>query len=172
MKALLSSLFVLALSVPFLAGAQDCKLKTEVDKFSRQQKISTGFMKFTADKATVSLNMVADAKEIRLLFSLGEGNCFDDASTAAFIFEGSRTKSNQKNTTAMNCDGIFTVVFRNGTTTPYILDKLTKVKLTSIEITGNSKQKTLVALTEEEKTALQQRVTCLVNEARKLIVTP
>lgn len=162
-------LFLLLMAAPFWGSAQDCKLKNEIDPFSREPKLSTGFMNFSSSAGRVSLNLVADSKEVKLLFSLGEANCFDDQSTAAFVFDGSKTKSNQKNSSAMNCDGIFTIVFKNLTSTPYALQKMTLQKLTSITLTDNTKKKIEINLKDDEKQLFMEKAACLVNEAKKLI---
>jgi len=155
--------------LPLFVVAQDCELKKEKDPFTQQPQLSTGFLRLSSWGGRFSMNMVADAKEVKLLFSLGEGNCFDDESTAAFTFDGTRTKSTQKNATAMNCDGIFTIVFRNSNTTPTVLQKLTQQKLTSIVLTDNNKKKIEISLKEEEKQLIMDRAACLVKEAKALI---
>ena len=160
-------LFIL-LTLPSIVFAQDCGLKKEVDPFTQQPKLSTGFMKFAATGNRFSLNLVADGKEIKFLFSLGEG-CFDDQSTAVFSFDSTRTKSTQRNGSSMNCEGIFTVVFRNGTTTPSALQKMTLHKITAITITDNTKKKIEITLKDEEKQQLMEKAACLVNEAKALI---
>lgn len=162
-------LLFLAFLLPLFVTAQDCELKKEKDPFTQQPQMSTGFLRLSSWGGRFSMNMVADAKEVKLLFSLGEGNCFDDESTAAFTFDGTRTKSTQKNGTAMNCDGIFTIVFRNSNTTPTVLQKLTQQKLTSIVLTDNNKKKIEISLKEEEKQLIMDRAACLVKEAKTLI---
>jgi hypothetical protein len=162
-------LLLLFIALPFLAPAQDCKLKKEIDRFSQQPKLSTGFMNLSSTSGSVSLNIEADSKEVKLLFSLGDGNCFDDMSTATFSFDSTRSKSSQKNATAMNCDGIFTIVFRNVLTTPSALQKITLHTISSITLTDNTKKKIEVNLKEEEKQLLLKKAACLVNEAKTLI---
>jgi hypothetical protein len=165
----MKSLLLLVLIVPLFVSAQNCELKKEKDPFTQQPQLSTGFMRFSSWGGKFSLNMVADAKEVKLLFSMGEGNCFDDESSAALTFDGTRTKSTQRNATAMNCDGIFTIVFRNSTTTPSVLQKMTQQKLTSIVLTDNNKKKTDINLKDDEKQQIQEKLGCLVKEAKGLI---
>jgi hypothetical protein len=162
-------LFLSLLLLPFFSFAQECKLKKEKDEFTQQPKLSTGFMKFAHEKGGLSLNMVADAKEVKLLFSFGQGICFDDQSTAVFSFDSTRTKSSQRNSTAMNCDGIFTIIFRNSTTTPGALQKMSTHFVSSITVTGTAKQKMEIVLTQEQKNQLRQKATCLINESKALI---
>jgi hypothetical protein len=159
----------IAFLLPLFVSAQNCELKKERDPFTQQPQLSTGFLRLSSWGGRFSLNMVADAREVKLLFSLGEGNCFDDESSAAFTFDGTRTKSTQKNATAMNCDGIFTIVFRNSTSTPSILQKLTQQKLTSIVLTDSNKKKIEISLKDEEKQKILERIGCLVKEAKTLI---
>jgi hypothetical protein len=155
--------------LPLFVSAQNCELKKERDPFTQQPQLSTGFLRLSSWGGRFSLNMVADAREVKLLFSLGEGNCFDDESSAAFTFDGTRTKSTQKNATAMNCDGIFTIVFRNSTSTPSVLQKLTQQKITSIVLTDSNKKKIEISLKDEEKQKILERIGCLVKEAKTLI---
>jgi hypothetical protein len=164
-------ILVFLLTFPCIAFAQNCGLKKEIDQFSQQPKLSTGFIKFSGTANRISVNMVADSKEIKLLFSMGEGSCFDDQSTASFSFDGSRTKSTQRNASSMNCEGIFTVVFRNASTTPSVLQKMTLQKLTSIVITDNTRKKIEINLKDDEKQWLMEKAACLVAEAKTLIKT-
>jgi hypothetical protein len=159
----------IAFLLPLFVSAQNCELKKEKDPFTQQPQLSTGFLRLSSWGGRFSLNMVADAKEVKLLFSLGEGNCFDDESSAAFTFDGTRTKSTQKNATAMNCDGIFTIVFRNSTSTPSVLQKLTQQKITSIVLIDSNKKKIEISLKDEEKQQILERIGCLVKEAKTLI---
>jgi hypothetical protein len=159
----------IAFLLPLFVSAQNCELKKEKDPFTQQPQLSTGFLRLSSWGGRFSLNMVADAREVKLLFSLGEGNCFDDESSAAFTFDGTRTKSTQKNATAMNCDGIFTIVFRNSTSTPSVLQKLTQQKITSIVLIDSNKKKIEISLKDEEKQQILERIGCLVKEAKTLI---
>jgi len=162
-------ILTLLLATPLFGAAQNCKLKKETDQFSQQPKLSTGFMSMLAKGTRISLNMVADSKEVKLLFSLGDGACFDDQSTAIFSFDSSRTKSTQRNSSSMNCDGIFTIIFRNAATTPSALQKMTLQKISSIILTDNTKKKIEISLKEDEKKLILEKATCLVNEAKALI---
>ena len=167
----MKQLFILLFIAPSLAFSQDCNVKKSKDKFSQEPVYSSGFMNFTSVKGEkVSLSIEADSKEIRLLYSIKD-NCFNDQSTVAFTFDGSRSKSNQKSGSAMNCDGLLTLVFRNTNSTAYALNKIATQKTTSMLFTGSNAQKIEVVLTEEEKTNLQQKASCLVNEAKGLIKT-
>lgn len=161
--------FALLFSFPLMAFGQNCSLKKEKDPFTQQPRMATGFMKLSAGRSPVQLNLVADAKEVKLLFALGEGRCFDDQATAMFTFDSTRTKSTQRNTTAMNCDGIFSLVFRNAVTTPAALQKMATNKVAQIVIVNAAKEKWEINLTEEQKQELRQRAACIIAEAKTLI---
>jgi hypothetical protein len=163
--------FILLFLLPVFAFGQDCNVKKLKDKFSQEPIYSSGFMHFNGSKGEkVSLSIEADSKEIRLLYSLPD-NCFNDESTVAFSFDGSKSKSNMKAGNAMNCDGIFTVVFRNTNTTSFGLNKIATQKTTSMNFTGSNGQKIEVVLKEEDKLNLQVKADCLIKEAKSLIKT-
>jgi hypothetical protein len=165
MKVIIS-LFLL---LPLAGFAQECSYKKLVDKFSQETYYSSGFMNYSGVKGEkISFSIEADSKEVRLLFSL-PGNCFNDQSTAVISFDGSKSKSTSKNSTAMNCDGIFTAVFRNTATTPFALQKVASQKLHNIIFTGSNGQKVELLLKAEEKDLLLERASCIVNEAKALI---
>jgi hypothetical protein len=164
MKHLLVLLFF-----PAYLSAQDCQLKKYKDQFSQEPKISTGFMRYSS----TSMSIDADAKEIDFLFSVGKNSasekCFDDASTVVFVFEGGRTRANFRNTGTMNCDGLIHITFKNSSTTPSALQRLIDKKITTISLNGTNKSITTVTLSEEQQQALSQRLSCFVEEAKKLI---
>ena len=101
------------------------------------------------------------------MFAL-EGKCFDDASNAAVFFEGSRLKTNFKNTGTMNCDGLFHFTFRNTNPSPTALQNLGNKKITSIRFKDNSGKETGVSLTPEQQQQFMDLVNCVINEAKKL----
>ncbi len=108
-------LFFIFFLVPLLVRSQDCKLKKEVDDFTHEAKISTGFVPFNKNLNQVLISIDADSKEIQFFFAFknaGESKCFDDVSTAIILFEGSKLKSNFKNSGSMNCEGLFHITFR------------------------------------------------------------
>ncbi|MBA2745957.1 MAG: hypothetical protein H0U44_07020 [Flavisolibacter sp.] len=168
MKSSLLLLFILSF-VSIESFSQECKLRKSIDQFSQEPKLSSGFMNFSTVKGErISLSIEADSKEVRLLFSL-KGNCFNDQSTAAFSFEGSKSKNTQKNTSSMNCDGVFTIVFRNTNTTPSALQKIGKQKLTTILFTSSNNQKIEVQLTEDERALVVEKANCMITESKSLI---
>lgn len=134
--------------------------------------MSTGFVAFGAGSDRFHLTADANKTDLEFILSLNnakEGKCFTDASTAVLTFEGGRIKSTVKNTGSMNCEGSFTLGFKNSTSTPVAVKNLVAKKLVSIRLTGNNKQVTEIALTDEEGERLKQMAGCLVAEAKSLL---
>ena len=162
-------LFLLSFA-PLFAAAQEtpanCKLTRETDPFTKQVKVSTGFIFLDGGSVTVD----ADSKEIDVLFSIeGADKCFDNNSTAYIFFEGVKTKLTSRNSGTMNCEGLFHFIFKNSaTSTPSLLQKLTTQKINHILFIGNNKKESTVTLSATEQESLVNLATCLVNEARTL----
>jgi hypothetical protein len=157
-------LFLLLL-LPFYSRAQDCKLKNRKDPYTREIRLSTGFI--TLDAAQVSIE--ASKSEVDFMFSFGSGKCFDDACTAALYYEGSKLKTNFKNNGTMNCDGLFHFTFRNTDPTPSALQNLAIKKVTSIRFKDNAKKEIVVTLTAEQQQIFMNQAACIINEAKKLL---
>jgi hypothetical protein len=155
----------LLLLLPFSVFAQDCKLKTHKDAYTREIKISTGFISIGAGQVSIE----ASKSEIDFMFSLGSGKCFDDASTAAVFFEGTKLKTNFKNGGTMNCDGLFHFSFRNTNPTASALQNLATKKITSIRFKDNTKKESGVILSAEQQQILMNLAGCIINEAKKLL---
>ena len=163
-------LIALILLLPLFSFAQDCKLKKTKDQFTQEPKLTTGFVPFSA----TLLSIEADSKEIDFLFSLSdksESKCFDDASTISFVLEG-KQKANFRNTGTMNCEGLFHVTFKNLTTTPGVLQRLTSKKITAISLTGNNKTVTTISLGPTQQQELMDLIACAVKESKTLIKQP
>ncbi len=161
---------LIALLLPVFALAQDCKLKKTKDQFSQEPKYSTGFVPFSS----TLLSIDADSKEIDFLFSIknqSDAKCFDDASSISFVFEG-KQKANFRNSGTMNCEGLFHVTFKNLTTTPAPLQRLSTKKITAITLTGNNKTVTAITLGEQQQKELMEMVACMVKESKTLIKKP
>lgn len=157
-------LCLLLLSV--ISQAQECKLIRETDPFTKEVKLSTGFIFVDGGSITVD----ADSKEIVVLFSLeGADKCFDNNSNASIVFEGVKSKSASRNGGTMNCEGLFQFVFRNAPSTTTLLQKLMTQKLASIVFTGSNKKESTVTVGPTEQEAIIRLTTCLVNEAKTLI---
>jgi hypothetical protein len=163
MRLLLFSLLLMSTA----SFGQDCKLISETDPFTKQTRLSTGFI--FVDGGSVSVD--ADSKEIIVLFSLdGAEKCFDDNSTAEVYFEGLKSKTSSRNQGTMNCEGLFQFVFRNTPGTPTtLLQRMCTKKVTHIIFTGNGKKPVTVNIGPKEQEQLMSLSSCLVTEAKKLI---
>ncbi|MBC7948210.1 MAG: hypothetical protein H7Y42_10055 [Chitinophagaceae bacterium] len=160
-------LFLLFLvAFPFCLNAQDCKIKKTTDPYTKEIRLSTGFITM----AGTSLAIEADAKEIDFSFTMdGKEKCFNDASTAVVNYEGTKQKANFKNAGSINCDGFFHIIFRNGAATPTLLQRLSTQKIVSIQFTDTNKAQTLVTLTPEQQAAIMSKADCLIKEAKTLV---
>src|SRR5215203_1292038 len=138
MKYIFAALFILPLGLV----AQECTIKKEVDKFSNQPKVTTGFFPLSSGSDKVLLSIEATATDIDFLFALNNGGdqrCFDDASTAQINYDSTRVKTAYRNSGSMNCEGLFHFNYRNTPTLPSNLVKLSKARVASIRFTGNNK---------------------------------
>ncbi len=159
-------ILVIALFITATASAQDCKLIKETDPYTKEIKLSTGFI--FLDGASVTID--ADSKEIDFLFSIeGNDKCFDDNATAVIIFEGSKIKTTLRNNGTMNCEGLVHFIFKNSATTTSNLKKLSTQKITQITFVGNNKKETVITIPPQEQQTLVTLATCLVNDAKALI---
>ncbi|HEX4875766.1 MAG TPA: hypothetical protein VFV31_03785 [Chitinophagaceae bacterium] len=157
-------LCLLLLSV--ISQAQDCKLIRETDPFTKEVKLSTGFI--FVDGGSISFD--ADSKEVIVLFSVeGADKCFDNNSTAVIQFENIKSKSTSRNGGTMNCEGLFQFVFRNSATTTSLLQKLMTQKVATIVFTGSNKKESTFTVAPAEQASIMRLATCLVNEAKTLI---
>jgi hypothetical protein len=164
-------IFVFLLFSPLFSAAQDsvatgCKLNKEKDPFTKEIKLSTGFIFFDGGSVTID----ADSKEVDVLFSIdGADKCFDNNSTASIFFEGVKTKMNSRNTGTMNCEGLFHFVFKNSLSTQSLLQKIMTQKINHILFTGNNKKESTITIKPADQEKLMTLATCLVTEARTLI---
>jgi len=157
---------ILLLSFPLLLKAQDCKLHKETDPYTKEIKISSGFIQLQNGSVTID----ADATQVDIFFSLtGTDKCFDNNSTAAIFFEGSKLKMTTRNAGSMNCEGFFHFNFRNTPSTNSLLQKIATQKISSILFTGNSKQETRLNFSTEQQPVVVSFTSCVVEEAKKLI---
>ena len=165
MKYLILSFFF----IPLFTAAQDCKLNRDTDVFTKETKLSTGFIFLDGGSVTID----ADSKEIDVLFSVeGADKCYDNSSTAEIFFEGIKSKTSTRNGGTMNCEGLFHFIFRNSHSSPTtLLQRMCTKKITHIIFTGNDKKqtKTTVTVGEAEQEALMNLANCLVTEAKKLV---
>lgn len=162
-------IFILSFFLPLFMAAQDstaieCKLATETDPYTRETRLSSGFISLQG----ASLTIDADKKEIDFFFAV-PGKCFSDASTVFIYFEGSKTKTTYRNTGSMNCEGYFHFIFRNGTTVPTVLNKLATQKVANFIFTDNDKKTVIVSLLPEQQKSLMEAAACIVRESPALI---
>lgn len=160
MKPIFLSLFLF----PLFAVAQDCKLIRETDPYTKETKISSGFI--TLQGASVTID--ADSKEIDFFFALND-KCFNDASTVYIYFEGSKAKITYRNAGGMNCDGYFHFKYRNATGVNSVLQKLSTQPVAHFIFIGNDKKETTVDLLPDQQKMLMQATSCVVNEGKTLI---
>lgn len=157
---------IITLLFPLWLPAQDCKVKKTTDPYTKEVKISTGFIQL----AGASLSIDADSKEIDFFFSMdGKEKCFSDAATAEVFYEGKKIKATFKNGGPVNCEGVFHIIFKNGVSTPALLQRLITQIVTSIQFTGNNKAKTTITLSPDEQQTLMTRADCLIKEAKALV---
>jgi len=151
---------------PFFANAQDCKLNRETDPYTKETKISTGFIGLQNASVTVD----ADKTEVDFFFSINGGDkCFDNNSMAAVFFEGTKAKLTYRNSGSMNCEGFFHFNFKNTAGTPSMLQKLASLKISSIVFIGNNKKETRITFTSQQQDVFIKLTTCLLNEAKALL---
>jgi hypothetical protein len=161
---LLSPLFSLAQS--------NCQIKKAVDPYTKEVKLTTGFIPINAGTNRVLLSIDANKAEVDFFFSLAgakEEKCFDAASTALVTFEGTKSKATFKNTGSMNCEGLFHFTFRNSASTPAALQRLGTQRIVSITLTGNNKTVTVIPVHESDRALLMEAAACLANEAKTLL---
>ena len=161
--------FLFFLLFPLFIQAQDCNLSSETDPYTKEKKLSTGFISLRGGSIIID----ADNKEIDVMFSIqGADKCYDNTSTAEIYFEGLKSRTTSRNGGTMNCEGLFHFIFRNSRSTPVtLLKRMCTMKMTQIVFTGNDakKTKTVLTVTPDIQAALMKQVNCLVEEARGLI---
>jgi len=163
MKKLVTVLFL----APLFAAAQDCKLNRETDPFTKETKLSTGFINFDGGSVTID----ADSKEINFLFSIeGADRCFDNNSTVDVYFEGIKSKTTTRSGGTMNCEGLFQLIFKNANTAPTtMLNRILTKKITQLIFTCNNGKQVTVTLGATEQQGLMTLANCLVTDAKTLI---
>jgi hypothetical protein len=162
MKYLIAALLLF----PLTALAQDsCKLKKTQDPYTKQVKLSSGFI----DIGTAKVSIEATKTEIDFLFSINGGICFDDQSQATLFYAGTKVKTNLKNSGTMNCDGLFHLNFKNQANPNTYLQNLINKQVTSIKFTDNAKKETIIEPAAEQQQMIKAIVACVVNEAKKLL---
>ena len=164
-------LFLFFLLFPAFSFAQDtthvgCKINREINSFSKEEKLSTGFLKLNGGMVSFD----ATAAEITVLFSLeGREVCFDNNSTAYVYFEGTKSKLTIRNNGTMNCEGLFQFVFKNTQVPNTNMTRLSTQKVDKIVFKTTSEKELTVNVLTEKRDTMMQMANCLVNEAKTLI---
>lgn len=145
--------------------AQECNLIKETDAFTRQTRLSTGFIELTGG----SLVADADNKEIDIMVSFKTDRCFDDDCTALVYFEGGKQKLSLRNGGTMNCEGLFHFIFRNGPTVNYQLKKMATMSISHMVFTDRNGKTIPVTLSVQQQEKLRNALRCFTEEAPKLV---
>ncbi|HEY2721214.1 MAG TPA: hypothetical protein VGI82_05795 [Chitinophagaceae bacterium] len=161
MKYLLVVFFIL----PFSLRAQDCSgLKNSKDPYTREVKISTGFISLNSGQYSIE----ATKAQIDIMFSI-QGKCFDDASTISVFYAATRLKTNFKNSGTMNCDGLIHITFKNTNPSQSSLLNLGEKKISSIRFKDNTNKETGITLTDDQQQTMMNLINCMINESKKLL---
>lgn len=152
--------------LPLILFAQDCTIKKETDPFTRELKVSTGYIPLPSSSVTVD----ADKREFDFFFAIdGIDKCFDDQSTVVVIFEGSKQKNTFRNSGSTNCEGLFHFTIRNGPETPFAVKRFSTIKITQLLFTvNNNKKPVVITLTSAQQDAFMKAANCLATEAKAL----
>ncbi len=155
------------LLLPGSLYAQDCKLHNDKDPYTRETRLSTGFIRVGG--ATLSID--ATKTEVDLLITVsGADKCYDNSTTAVVFFENGKQKYTLRNTGTMNCNGDFHVSARNSkTVTPSFLQRLSRQKISSIKVTGRDKKETEITLTLAQQQQFFDLANCMAEEAKGLV---
>jgi hypothetical protein len=159
--------FIVLLLLPLFSNSQECKLISEVDPFTKQTRLSSGFI--YVDGGSVSID--ADSKEIIVLFSVEAADkCFDDNTTAEIFFEGMKSKVTARTQSTMNCEGLVQLVFRNTAGTPTtMLQRISTKKILSINFIREMKKAVTFNIAPKEQEQIMAMANCVVAEGKKLI---
>jgi len=158
------SILLIAL-IPVVVSAQDCVIKKETDQFTRELKLSTGFVQLKLS----ALSIEASKKEFDFFFALdGADKCFDDNSTLLILFEGNKQRNNLRNTGSMNCEGLFHFTVKSGPETPVAVKRLSTQKVTQFTFVGSNKKEIIISLTPAQQEQLMSAVSCIAAEAKSL----
>jgi hypothetical protein len=158
-------LFALCYALVFAVAAQDCNVNRETDLFTKETRLSSGFI----DLSGASVTIDADKKELDILFSFKTNRCFDDGCTATIYFAGTKSKLLLRNAGTMNCEGLYHFIFRNAATVNYQLKKIATAKVSHIVFTDRDQKMAPVNLDEPMQLKFMQAVDCVTKEAVKLL---
>ncbi|MES1217992.1 MAG: hypothetical protein ABUT20_20970 [Bacteroidota bacterium] len=159
-------ILILLVFFPIAAIAQDCQIKKETDQFTREPKLSTGFMQLQL----ASLSIDADKKMFDFFFTIeGPDKCFDENTTVVVVFEGNKQKSTFRNSGSMNCEGLFHFTVRNGPETPFAVKRLSTQKVIQFIFTADpNKKPTTITLTPSQQETVMKIINCIATDAKTL----
>lgn len=160
--------YFLSIGLLLLGGtlrAQECNLIKETDVYTRQTRLSTGYIELTG----ASLITDADSKEIDVMLTFKTDRCFDDGCTAMVYFEGGKQKLSLRNSGTMNCEGLFHFIFRNSTTVNYQLKKMATLPISHMVFTDRNEKPIPVTLSPVQQEALRNALRCIAEQAPTLL---
>jgi hypothetical protein len=162
----MKSILLISCLFPLFLSAQECKVLSETDPYTKETRLSSGFI---ALQGGSSVSVEADSKEIDIFFIIND-RCFDDdASNVVAYFEGTKVKTTYRNAGSMNCTGYFHIRVRNGTVTPTNIKKMATQKVTQFVFTDSNKKQVTVTLSPEQQEIFMKSAGCVTEEAKKLI---
>lgn len=161
----MKSILLIGCLFPLFLAAQDCKVLSETDPFTKETRLSSGFIALQGGN---SVTIEADKTELDYFFIINE-RCFNDQSTVLIYFEGSKQKYTYRNSGSQNCTGYFHYKFKNGATTQLQAQKLGTMKVSQMVFTDTDKKQVTVTLTPEQQDAFMKAAACVTGEAKKLI---
>ncbi len=160
----MKSLLLAILCLPIAAAAQDCKVITETDPYTKETKFSSGFMKLQGG----SVNIEANSREIDFFFVI-PGKCFTDGTTGLVYFEGTKSRATIRNTGTMNCEGNYHFTFRNSAATNNTLKKMGTMKISQFVFKGSDDKDVVVELLPDQQEAIMKAADCVTTTAKTLI---
>jgi hypothetical protein len=160
----MKSILIIVCLFPLLAVAQDCKVLKETDPYTKETKMSTGFISLQGGTLTIDV----DSKEIDFFFTI-ENKCFNDAATVFVFFEGSKQKATFRNAGSMNCEGFFHFKFKNSQTTPLNVQKLSTLKVAQFIFNSDDKKPTVISLLPDQQETFMKAAGCVIGEGKSLV---
>ena len=147
-------------------SAQECKLNRSTDPYTKETRLSTGFIQLEGGSLTID----ADSRELDFLFSIeGTDRCYDNNSTAYIYFVGSKSKGSNRNGGSMNCEGLFHFIYKNAAGNVSFVQRMLTQKISHIVFVGNNKKEATITLGEKEQQIVMDLANCLVKEAKTLL---
>lgn len=162
----MKSIWLAAFLFPVFLSAQDCKVLKEQDPYTKEIKMSSGFISLQG----ASISVEADKGEIDFFFIVPD-KCFNDATSLQIFFEGTRSKATFRNAGSMNCDGYFHFKFKNGTVTPTAVKNLASKKVVQFvfNLKDDDKKPITITLRPEQQDAIMKAAGCVSEEAKTLL---